>query len=86
MKKIIKEILVIGALSMAILGGFITYINKPQTTEDKLMDKVAYKQMLLKNAEGGVVSHSDELVYVSEQIANLRIELAKENQNKRHNN
>ncbi|MGL5313178.1 MAG: hypothetical protein ACRC92_08015, partial [Peptostreptococcaceae bacterium] len=65
---------------------FNKYMNKPMSTEEKLFDRVAYKNMLLKNAEGGIVTHSDELQLVNEQIKLLRIELAQESFNKRHNN
>lgn len=86
MRKLIKEILVIGVLATVILGGFVSYINKPMSTEEKLIDRIAYQEMLLKNKEGGIATYGDELQLVKEQIAELRLQLANENFKKRHNN
>lgn len=83
MKKMLKEILMVLGFTGVCLLVMFAIITKEQTTLEKLEDKVAYKNMLLKNAQGGVVSHSDELVYVTEQIKELRQQLAEENQKKR---
>lgn len=86
MKTLIIDTLVLGAIAMCGIIALNAYLNKPMSTEEKLFDRVAYKQMLLKNAEGGIVTHSDEIEHVTEQIKLLRIELAQESFNKRHNN
>lgn len=85
-KTLVIETIILGTIAMCGIIAFNKYMNKPMSTEEKLFDRVAYKQMLLKNAEGGIVTHSDEIEHVTEQIKLLRIELAQESFNKRHNN
>lgn len=83
-KQIIKELTIVTALSA--IGGFIMYalLFAPASTEQQLMDKVAYKNILIEATEGGVVSHADKLVKVNEEIKELRIKLAEENQKARY--
>ncbi|MGL4358713.1 MAG: hypothetical protein ACRCSY_08495 [Cetobacterium sp.] len=83
-KQIIKELLLISGLSA--IGGFLMYalLFAPVSTEQQLMDKIAYKQLLLEATEGGVVSHADKLVKVNEEIKELRQRLAEENQKARY--
>lgn len=83
-KQIIKELTIVTALSA--IGGFIMYalLFAPVSPEQQLMDKVAYKQLLLDASEGGVVSHADKLVKVNEEIKELRQKLAEENQKARY--
>lgn len=83
-KQIIKELTIVTTLSA--IGGFIMYalLFAPASTEQQLMDKVAYKNILIEATEGGVVSHADKLVKVNEEIKELRIKLAEENQKARY--
>ncbi|MGL5710541.1 MAG: hypothetical protein ACRCXX_14025 [Cetobacterium sp.] len=79
MKKAILEGIIAGIIIMVI--GYV--LIPTSSTESKLMDKVAYKNMLLKNQEGGLVNYSDKLEKVNEEIKELRQQLAQENQKKR---
>lgn len=79
MKKAILEGIIAGIIIMVI--GYV--LIPTSSTESKLMDKVAYKNMLLKNQEGGLVNYSDKLEKVNKEIKELRQQLAQENQKKR---
>ncbi|MGL4453680.1 MAG: hypothetical protein ACRCTZ_21180 [Sarcina sp.] len=71
------------AMVLTIMVGYVAFDALIPTTENKLMDKVAYKNMLLKNQEGGLVDYSEKLEKVNMEIKELRQQLAQENQNKR---
>lgn len=79
MKKAILEGIIAGIIIMVI--GYV--LIPTSSTESKLMDKVAYKNMLLKNQQGGLVNYSDKLEKVNMEIKELRQQLAQENQKKR---
>lgn len=68
---------------LAIMVGYVAFDALMPTTESRLFDKVAYKNMLLKNQEGGLVDYSEKLEKVNMEIKELRQQLAQENQNKR---
>ena len=83
-KQIVKEFIIISGLSA--FAGFLMYalLFAPASTEQQLMDKVAYKNILIEATEGGVVSHADKLVKANEEIKELRQRLAEENQKARY--
>lgn len=79
-----KNILTGLLLTMVLGFGGFRYLTSPMSTLEKLEDKVAYKNMLLKNQQGGVVDYSEKLEIVDKEIKGLRQQLAVEDQARRN--
>lgn len=80
-----KKSILLGVLSMvAIFGGLYYHINAPMSTEEMLFDKIAYRNMLVKNAQGGVVTYGDKIEELNQEIKGLRQQLAVEDQARRN--
>ncbi|MGL5750582.1 MAG: hypothetical protein ACRCXT_08650 [Paraclostridium sp.] len=79
--KIVLLVTIYNLVAMALI--FVIIDMFQVSTIEKIEDLVVQKKQLMKEVEGGLISHSDRLMKIEMDLKDLRSQLAEESQAKR---